>query len=272
MELLLCIIVFALGTIIGSFLNVVILRIGTGKGIMGRSFCMSCGKEIKSYDLIPILSFLFLGGKSRCCRSKISAQYPIVEFIAGAAFVSVFLKFYNLPSINVLDITFWYFAFSILIAIAVYDYKHQIIPDSLSYTFSFIAFLYFIYTINISTIFSYPQILNLLAGPIIFFGFSSLWIMSNGKWIGFGDGKLALGMGFALGIARSFSAVAFAFWLGAIYGIIVLLIQKIGIMEKKYKMNSAISFAPFMILGFYIAFMFNADIFNFNTLIFQGII
>ena len=147
-------VIFVVGTIIGSFLNVVALRLNTGKGLLGRSFCMSCGKTIKSYDLFPILSFLCLGGKSRCCKTKISAQYPLVEFITGIVFLSIFLKFYDLAYIPVLVPTFWYSAFCILIVITNYDVKHQIIPDFLSYTFAFLSFVYFIGDKNLASIFS----------------------------------------------------------------------------------------------------------------------
>ncbi|MEI6479066.1 MAG: prepilin peptidase, partial [bacterium] len=210
----LAIVVFIFGTIIGSFLNVVALRINTGKGLMGRSFCMSCGKTIKPYDLFPILSFFFLSGRSRCCKTKISWQYPLVEFITGIVFLSIFLKFYSLAAVPVLVPTFWYLAFCLLIVITVYDIKHQIIPDLLSYSFIFLSFLYFIGDKSLTSMFTYPEILNLLAGPIIFAVFSFIWFISNGRWIGFGDGKLALGMGFALGLSEALSSIAFAFWIG----------------------------------------------------------
>ena len=264
-------VIFVVGTIIGSFLNVVALRLNTGKGLLGRSFCMSCGKTIKSYDLFPILSFLCLGGKSRCCKTKISAQYPLVEFITGIVFLSIFLKFYDLAYIPVLVPTFWYSAFCILIVITIYDVKHQIIPDFLSYTFAFLSFIYFIGDKNLVSIFSFPEILNLLAGPIIFGVFSLIWFVSKGRWIGFGDGKLALGMGFALGLSQALSAIAFAFWIGAIWSIFILIFQKLGFARSKFNFKSAVPFAPFMIAGFFLAFILRSDVFSLNTLIFGNI-
>lgn len=264
-------VIFILGTIVGSFLNVVALRLNTGKGLMGRSFCMSCGRSIKSYDLFPILSFLFLRGKSRCCKTKISSQYPLVEFITGIIFLSIFLKFYNLAFVPVLVPTFWYLAFCILIVITIYDIRHQIIPDFLSYIFTFLSFLYFIGGKNITDIFSHPEILNFLAGPMIFGVFSLVWFVSKGRWIGFGDGKLALGMGFALGLSQALSSIAFAFWIGAIWSISVLAFQKLGIAKSKFNFKSAVPFAPFMIAGFFLAFILGADVFSLNALIFSNV-
>src|SRR3989344_606823 len=80
---------FAVGAIIGSFLNVVSLRFNTGVGIGGRSKCMSCGTGLTWKELIPLVSFAAQKGSCRKCKSKISWQYPLVEFAAGAVFVLI---------------------------------------------------------------------------------------------------------------------------------------------------------------------------------------
>ncbi len=84
---------FLFGIIIGSFLNVVALRFNTGVGINGRSMCMSCGTKLTWRELIPLFSFLFQKGSCKTCKSKISWQYPLVEFMAGAFFVLILLYF-----------------------------------------------------------------------------------------------------------------------------------------------------------------------------------
>ena len=135
------IIFFALGLIIGSFLNVVIYRINTSKSLGGRSACMSCRNQLCWFELIPFFSFLGLKGRCRNCKTKISLQYPLVEFLTGMLFVFIFLKFQSLLLIDpfVFLITFLYYVamFSILMVIVIYDLKHKIIPDILSFTFGF---------------------------------------------------------------------------------------------------------------------------------------
>src|SRR3989338_7047034 len=84
--------VFVLGAVVGSFLNVVILRLNTGQSIIsGKSKCFSCAKKLKWYELVPLASFFALRGKCSACMSKISCQYPIVEMFTGF----LFLLFFN---------------------------------------------------------------------------------------------------------------------------------------------------------------------------------
>jgi len=88
------ILVLILGILIGSFLNVCIYRIPKGETIVyGRSHCMSCQKEIKWYDLIPVISYLILGGKCRYCKDKLSLQYPCIELMNGLAYFVLYRIF-----------------------------------------------------------------------------------------------------------------------------------------------------------------------------------
>ena len=97
---ILTIIFFSLGLIIGSFLNVVILRLNTEKSFGGRSACMVCRSQLCWYELIPVLSFLFLRGRCRNCKTKISFQYPLVELAAGIIFAALFIKFQDVFFFN----------------------------------------------------------------------------------------------------------------------------------------------------------------------------
>src|ERR1700748_3830531 len=92
----LTIVFLGLGLIIGSFLNVVIFRLNTERSFGGRSACMVCRNKLAWYDLIPVFSFLFLLGRCRNCKTKISVQYPLVELGAGIIFALLFLKFQDL--------------------------------------------------------------------------------------------------------------------------------------------------------------------------------
>src|ERR1035437_5579006 len=125
MVLILTIIFFVFGLIIGSFLNVVILRLNTKRSLGGRSACMSCMNKLSWYELIPVFSFLGLKGRCRNCKTKISIQYPLVELVTGLIFASLFLKFQYVFFLNTLMFSFIYayyaVMFSLLIVIATYD-------------------------------------------------------------------------------------------------------------------------------------------------------
>ena len=137
--------------------------------------------------------------------------------------------------------------FSLLVVIAVYDLRHKIIPDSLSFTFCLLAFLSLFFSFN-----HIPTFLQFLSGPLIAFPFAFFWLVSAGKWMGLGD---ALGIGWLLGLSLGFSALVFAFWLGAIVGVSLI------IFSKKYGLKSEIPFAPYLILGTFLAFIFSLSLF-----------
>lgn len=257
---------FIFGTIIGSFLNVVIFRLKTGKSVSGRSFCISCGKTLSALELVPLFSFLFLRGKCKTCKTKISWQYPLVEFITGVVFFFVFLKLsLNFPEINTFALAYYFVVFSILIVIAVYDIKHTIIPDNLVYIFSGLSLLWLIYFYG-TGIFSLFGTLDFLAGPILFLPFFLLWLISGGKWMGLGDAKLALGVGWMLGLAYGLSAIVVGFWSGAIFSVTLMFLNSFG-KRKKIGWKSEVPFAPFIIFGVFFSFLFNLDVFSLKQII-----
>ncbi len=250
---------FVFGTIIGSFLNVVILRLNTGRGLGGRSFCFSCGKTLAWHELVPILSFFLQKGKCRGCARKISWQYPIVEMLTGSLFVLVFWKTQLLfsASISVTILLCLYYAavFSTLLVISVYDIRHKIIPDSAVFAFIILGLLSVLCTVHYGTIVFDPSLIHLVAGFALALPFAAIWFFSKGRLMGFGDAKLGLGIGFLLGVSSGVAAVMVAFWIGAIVGLAVLLLQK-----AKFTMKSEIPFAPFLALGAAIAFFASVDI------------
>lgn len=249
---------FVFGLIIGSFLNVVIYRINTKKSLGGRSSCMSCQYKLHWYELIPIFSFLFLKGRCKNCQTKISVQYLLVEFVTGLIFSFLFLKFQNifLTSLLTFGFVYLYYAimFSLLIIIAVYDLRHKIIPDILSFVFILLAFvgIFFFRTFSIW---------ELLSGVFIALPFYLLWLISRGTWMGLGDAKLALGLGYFLGFPLIFSAVVLSFWIGAIVGLFIIILSKIFKGYGNYGMKSEIPFAPYLVLGTLLAFFFNFSLF-----------
>lgn len=237
------VILFILGTIIGSFLNVVALRWDTGRTLAGRSACPKCNKKLSWYELVPIISFLIQCGKCRNCGSTISIQYPLIEFLTGLIFVTV--PYWMLP------------VFSIYIVILIYDFRYKIIPDPLVFTSIFVSLITPLFFTRFS-------LLDWFAGPIIFAFFASIWLLSRGRAMGFGDAKLGLSIGLLLGAAQGFSSIVLAFWIGAVVSVSYLLLHKSGFIKgvKGLTMKSEVPFAPFIILGAWISAAFGLNIFN----------
>jgi leader peptidase (prepilin peptidase) / N-methyltransferase len=259
MILFLTISFFVFGLIIGSFLNVVIHRFNTSKSLGGRSACMSCRNKLGFYELIPIVSFIMLKGRCRNCKTRISMVYPMVEFATGFIFASIFLRFQDIffISISIFAITYAYFAimFSILVVITVYDLRHKIIPDILSFIFGTLAFVGLFFFTGDSFYSHIPGIAEFLSGIFIALPFAILWFVSAGRWMGLGDAKLALGLGWMLGLFRALSAVGLAFFSGAIIGLFLIVIS------ANYDMKSEIPFAIYLVIGTLLVFLFGIELF-----------
>ena len=264
-----------LGLILGSFINVVVLRFNSGKRITGRSQCFSCGKQLHWYELIPVLSFVWLRGRCSQCKSEISIQYPLVEVSSGVMFFILYSKFFPTGIFGsfliqnslffILSVVLWLS----LVIIFVYDIRHKIIPD----IFSAVFFLSALGITSLATYVSgnYRLILNhVIAALVLSAFFFLLWFFSNGRAMGFGDVKLSLGIGMYLGIASGLSAIAYAFWIGALYALSKIGYQKIKMMgtsqlssgEIALTMKSEVPFAPFLIIGTWLAFLLGSDIFH----------
>jgi leader peptidase (prepilin peptidase) / N-methyltransferase len=268
MDLIIFIFIFIFGTIIGSFLNVVIYRFNTGMKISsGRSICMTCNKTLRWYELIPLFSFLIQSGKCRRCAMRISHQYPLVEFLTGVVFVLLVYKF--LPIIHtsfysfVFLLIFFVFIFSLLIVIFFYDLRHKIIPDQLVYLFIFISFFsIFINSFSGEPLFILPTLSHLIAGPLLALPFVLLWYFSRGRLMGLGDGKLILGLGWMLGLSAGLFSLIISFWLGTIVSLVLILLSKVvpRMKVKNVNLKTEIPFAPFLIASALITFLFELDI------------
>ena len=281
LSLLFNIYIFLLGTAIGSFLNVIIYRLSVDHfsffkslgGLRGRSYCPHCKKQLSWQDLTPLISFLFLQGKCRYCKKKISWQYPLVELITGLSFLIIFnLKFLWVATLipisasfnqfaifNFINLFFLFFTISVLIIIFVYDLKHYLIPDNILFPAIIVTIFYRILdALAISGWHVGQNLLLLLANyvlaAILASGFFlSLFIFSRGRWMGFGDVKLAILLGLLLGLPNIFVGLFLAFFLGATIGIILMYAKKKGL-------KSEIPFAPFLIVGTLAALFFGNQI------------
>lgn len=204
----------AFGLIIGSFLNVLIAREGTDEGIGGRSRCPTCRQVLAPHDLVPVFSWIALGGRCRYCHVRISALYPLVELLTAGLFAS--LGFAGLPA---LSIALGLVIISLCIAIGFYDLRHMLIPDTWSYLFSFVALVFG--CISLAHMSDVP--LLLFSGFFVAFPLWVLWFVSGGRWMGLGDVKFSLGIGWLLGAYDGLVALLGAFVIGAVVSVFVLI-------------------------------------------------
>ena len=240
--------IFIFGTLFGSFLNCLIYRLEIGKRPTGNSFCPKCKHQLSVLDLVPIFSYLLLRGKCRYCGEKISIQYPLVEIFTGLFFLIGFVSYpIQLTVLSVLGFAFLLVIFLLLIVIFVYDLKHYIIPNKIIYpALLFAVFYQFIANgLNFNTNF----LIALLSGLIAFLFFLSIYLITKGKGIGFGDVRYAGFMGVFLSFPSILAGLFLSFFIGAIIGI-VLIISK----EKSRK--DMVPFGPFLVLGTFLAYFF----------------
>lgn len=242
MQLFIIITTGILGIIVGSFLNVVILRMNTGRGFGGRSQCLSCNKTLHWYELIPVVSYLFQKGKCRTCRSPISSQYALVELVTGLLFAGV--AWVINPFIAPITFFLWLLLVSFGMIIAVYDIRHQVIAEE-----PLMLFLAVTVALGMHGI-------GFLIVPLPFL---ILWIISRGKWIGFGDVELMACMGMLLGLYAGASAVILAFWVACIVILPWYGIQKL----RGKKMSHQVPFGPFLLIATYVAGLFGFNVINF---------
>jgi len=252
LELFIPILIFGLGASIGSFISVLVYRIHSNKKgiIAGRSICPNCKKELSATDLIPIFSYVINGGKCRHCKKQISYHYLLLELSGGMIFLTIFLNFYffNTDNFNIdwpmlLKFIFHLIYGSFLLAIFIYDLKYKEIPDVFLFPFIVIALLGTICTgsLNIFEI--------LIAVVIVLFLFGGQILISKGKWLGEGDLYLSIAMALFLGWQKLLIAIIVSYIIGAIVSIILII-------RKNAKMETAIAFAPFLVLGTFFAIFF----------------
>ena len=242
-DLFIYLLIFIFGTVIGSFLNVCIWRIPRGESIARTpSHCAVCGARIKPYDLIPIISYIILGGKCRDCKTKIFNRYPLVELITGIGFV--FLYYHFGASYY---FVFYIALYSALCALSFIDFEHRIIPDGIV-LFLLTAGILFNITRNIIN-FEPTVLISAVAG---FFAASvPLCVMAavTGGGMGGGDIKLMAVCGLFLG----WKNIILAMFIGVFIACVVVAVEYILKIRGKEK---TVVFGPFLSLGILIALVY----------------
>lgn len=264
---------FALGSIIGSFLNVVIHRVPNDESIIfPNSACPNCKNPIKPYDNIPILSWLFLGGKCRNCKNPISPRYPAVEALTGLLFV---LVFWQIGFTWLLPVCLIFAA--AMVALIFIDAEHMILPDVITYpllVFALVVRLIFAFAFGNqffsdlgffpSTYFAdYPvwatTLISAVFGGLV--GGGSLWLLGE-IWkrlrgvdaMGLGDVKMMFGVGALLGWRLTFLTMFLGAFTGAVAGVLVIARQK----DKDFQ--TQIPFGIFLGIGSLVALLFGEQI------------
>ncbi|MEK7635318.1 MAG: prepilin peptidase [Patescibacteria group bacterium] len=270
MQYFFLVLIFFIGTALGSFISVIANRYNTGLSFMkGRSVCFSCNTELKNKDLFPIFSFLFLKGKCRYCGSKIPKETFITEILMGVLTVVAFLKFGLF--LNFVLVTA---IFGVILLISIYDIKHFIIPDSFLISLFVLSLIHNSYFIILNSLPFTSYLLSLASGIVLTIPFLLIFIISKGTWFGFGDVKYILVLGFLLGFSVGLSAIVLSFWIGAVVSLTMLIAKKIAhrinlpLLRNNLTIKSEIPFGPFLSLGIIISFCLNLDLFHVNELFF----
>jgi|SRR5579862_263500 len=229
-------VIFILGTLIGSFLNVCIFRLPANESIVSPpSRCPACGTSVRYRDNIPIISYLLLRGRCRACGSPISPRYPAVEALTGVLFVCVLYRFGPLPAVAV------YASFvAALIVVSFIDLDHQIIPDVISLPGIAVG-------LALSALGYGPPLLDSAVGVLV--GGGLLWGVAIGyhavtgrEGMGGGDIKLLAMIGAFLGWKNTLVTLVLGSLGGALVGIGLILL-------RGDDSRVPIPFGPFLALG-----------------------
>lgn len=285
---------FILGTILGSFIKALADRSLLRKKFWGRSKCPYCKTALSWYDLLPILSYLFLKGKCRYCHKNIGVEYLMVEIVMGVLTAFLIYRYFHnfnysaypvhfLPIIF-LDILSKIFFITVLAALFLTDIKKMLIPDRIIIPSIIVGLILGIILAFSKTFYLYYNLSQtpfgrhllppesdyfrrhavLIFDPFIFAVFVAIltggffWgliIITKGKGMGGGDVKLGAFLGIMLGFPNAVISLVLAFLIGAIFSLILIAFGK-----KKF--GATIPFGPFLVIGSLISLFWGSQIFN----------
>lgn len=252
MNIIYIIYMFVIGTIMGSFFNVIGHRLSKNESaIKPRSHCEFCGHILAWYELIPIISFLIQGGKCRKCRAKLSWWYPLIEIITGLFFMSCYLYYgftYDLLLALIIS--------SVLIITCISDFNYLVILDEVLVVSSLAALVVIFLKEGFNGL-----IISLLSGLLMFFFMLMVKIVGDKAFkresLGGGDIKLSLFIGLVLGYKLSFINLVLASFLALPVAFYYLVKLK----------DREVPFGPFLIISTFIIYIFSAQILDFIDLL-----
>ncbi len=284
---------FIFGLAIGSFLNVIAVRYNPEKFILnkkslgGRSACPGCGNKLNWFELVPLLSFLFLLGRCRNCKQKISLEYPVVELISGLIFVFVPLYLFNLTAFKLLNlspISHWslvisfLLVFETLLLVSAIDIRIKIIPDEANIFLIILGVVIAVFASQefgpVSGSFLGPygalfglrdilwlnRVIALLFG-VVFYGL--LILITKGRGMGMGDLKLTAALGVVFGWPDIVIITGLSFIIGSLFSLP-------GLLSKKKGLKSFLPFGPFIAMASLVVFFWGEEIMRFYFNLFRG--
>lgn len=226
---------FSLGAALGSFANVFVIRLHRKETLMGRSHCMHCRKTLQPTDLIPVVSWLFLGGRCRYCHKSIHWQYPVVESAMAILSLIVFLRNFQNGEVDFLRIVFELCVVFTLLVLTVFDLKWKLVPIE-------ILFVSGLLVVVLQLILGMSW-LELVLGILV--GGGSLWsivLLSRGKMMGEGDPFVGAFMGAILGFPLALFGIFSAFMIGGTVATALLMQGAVG-------RKTQVPFVPFLTAG-----------------------
>lgn len=250
------------GLVIGSFFNVLIWRLPRGESVVfPASHCVSCGRKIRPWENIPVLSYLFLRGKCASCKEPISPVYPLIELITGGASAALWYLFAQKALAGNADI---FLSTSVIlqalfllmmIPMAVIDFRHYIIPDFFTLPIITAGLIISFLPGGITPLQSFIGILG-GGGVLYLIGWIGTIALKKGDAMGGGDIKLMAAAGALFGLEISLMGIVFGALLGSVAGIGM-------IVTKKLSVDHRIPFGPFLGAGIWIAVLAGKAIVNF---------
>src|SRR3989339_883170 len=281
---------FLVGAAAGSFINVLVYRLNPEKGydssaikeISGRSYCDSCKKTLRWFELLPIFSFLIQRGRCWRCKANIAFEYSLVELISGVVFTLIFWRLEQFLFFKTLandwvffaTVGLWWLIFACILAICVFDFKYYLIPDFLLYflagsgailqVFYFFVFDFFLKTEKLNQLYFSGELYYLLGSENRFFGlgigilvalsvFGLAYFLSFGRGMGLGDVFLAFGLSLALSWPDILVLIFLSFLIGSSLSLFLIFFRRKG-------MKDIVPFAPFLGFGLLTLFLFGDKI------------
>lgn len=233
------VILFLFGIVIGSFLNVCILREPKKETLLANSHCMHCGYELRWYDLIPLFSYMMLKGRCRKCNTRLSLQYPLVEGLNGALYVIVFLaNGWNLTSIVYCLLT------SALIVVSVIDWRTKRIPNKVNYVILVLGI--FATLLDLSNL--WDHLIGMVCVSAVLW---LIFLLSVGRAMGGGDAKLMTGAGLVIGTLP----IILAFIVGCIVGSVIHTIR-----VAAFHADKKLAFGPYLAIGIWFSMLFGEPV------------